>query len=694
LKSRLIILFCAVVLLWTLLIARAFDLQFLTQSKLTNLQDKQFQTVVTLQARRGAFIDRKGRDLALSSRVVSIYADPKLIEAPKSAAKKIAKELGLTTDSVYAKIKDKHRRFVWIQRFLPTESAEKIKSLAIRGLSFVDEWKRTYPNDHLLSQTLGFVGNEGQGLEGLENQYDSDLKGNKKKVTVKRDARGRPLIAEGLLFTENPDGNDIQLTIDSELQYSLESELKRAVEEQSAHSAVGVILDAETSAIRAMGSWPTFDPNSWNKVAADLKRNKAVTDAFEPGSTMKSFVVAAALKKKILQPNTKYFCENGQFKIGKRIIREADAKHSFGFLTVSEILAHSSNIGSTKIAFQLGDEELRRSLIDFGFGDRMGVDLPGEAKGSVQALPWADHLLSNISFGHGISASALQMANGYAALVNGGVLRAPYLVEAIRDPETAEVKKMKAQVVRRVLTEEESEKMRLMLMSVTNDGGTGVSARVNGFLVGGKTGTAQKVNPTGRGYLPGAYVSSFAGFIPAHKPKFVIYVAVDSPKKSYYGSEVAAPVFSRLASYAVRQEGLAPMIMGNNNLLFKDDDVFRKAQSDVVAASKSRKYSSRPVSLKTKSNDQNQAAESSVVTGAPIANSDGVNSDGTGITLQVPTQETVPNLKSLSLREVVRRLQGQDIQLQVHGEGRVSGTLPSEGQSFGPDKKLIIYLKE
>ncbi len=660
-KSRLIVLFCLVLALWALLVGRAFDLQFLTQSKLTNLQDKQFQTVVTLQSRRGAFIDRKGRDLALSSRVVSVYADPKLIESPKLVAKKISKELGLTSESIHLKIKDKKRRFVWIQRFLPTESAEKIKAMSIRGLSFVDEWKRIYPNDHLLSQTMGFVGSEGQGLEGLENQYDQELKGNKKKITVKRDARGRPLLAEGLLFTENPDGDDIQLTIDSELQYSLESELKRAVEEQEAHSAVGVILDAETSAIRAMGSWPTFDPNQWNKVPSELKRNKAVTDTFEPGSTMKSFVVAAALKKKILQPNTKYFCENGQFKIGQRIIREADAKHSFGFLTVSEILAYSSNIGSTKIAFQLGDDEFQKSLLDFGFGQKMGVDLPGEAKGSVQALPWGDHLLSNISFGHGISASPLQVANAYAALVNGGVLRAPYLVEAIRDPETAEVRKMKAQAVRRVLSEDESEKMRLMLMSVTNEGGTATNARVNGFLVGGKTGTAQKVNPNGRGYLPGAYISSFAGFIPAHKPKFVIFVAVDSPQKAYYGSQVAAPVFSRLASYAVRQEGLAPMIMGNNNLLFKED-----------------KFKKLP---RTKSKTP---APSQTNTSEALVGSDFLNSN----------PEVVPDLKALSLREVVRRLQGQEIQLQIFGEGKVSQTEPAEGQSFGPDKRLTIYLKE
>lgn len=642
-KSRIIFLFISICLMWIILVGRAFDLQVLPDDRLKSLQSRQFQTVVTLQARRGAVLDRFGRDLALSTRAISIYADPKILQNHKQVAKKLAPLLGHHWQNIDAKIKDRSKRFVWIQRMLSPEEAEPVKALGIKGISFVDEWRRVYPNDSLLAQTMGFIGAEGQGLEGVELTYDNELKGSKKKVTVKRDARGRPLLADGLLFTENPDGNDLQLTIDSELQFTLESELKNALREYGAKTAVGVILDAQTSAVRAIASVPGFDPNIKAKAEGGNQRNRSITDQFEPGSTMKSFVVATALHKKILQPNSKYFCEMGQFKIGDRIIREADSKHKFGYLTVSEILALSSNVGSTKIAFQLGDKEVREGLAAFGFGQKLGVDLPGEAKGSLQNLPWNPHLLSNISFGHGISATALQVANGYAALVNGGVLRTPYVVDSIRDLESGEVKKTEPKVIRRVLTSEESEKMRLMLMSVTNEGGTGVNARVNGFLVGGKTGTAQKANPNGRGYLPNSYISSFAGFIPAHQPQFVIYVAVDDPQKSYYGSQVAAPIFSRLASYAARREGLVPLILSGEKKL-------------ILSTEKNRDVASLP-----KPQDERVIK--------------------------------VPDLKSLSVREVLREVGGRDIDIKFVGAGKVEQTDPPAGAEIKDSKKITVYLR-
>ncbi|MEK6773729.1 MAG: penicillin-binding transpeptidase domain-containing protein [Bdellovibrionota bacterium] len=644
-KSRIIFLFIAVCGLWILLIGRAFDLQVLPDERLKSLQAKQFQTVVTLQARRGAILDRFGRDLALSTRAVSVYADPKLLDKHKNIAKKIAPFLGQNWQTIDAKIKDKTKRFVWIQRLLSPEEADPIKALGIKGISFVDEWRRVYPNDSLMAQTMGFVGNEGQGLEGIELVYDTELKGAKKRVTVKKDARGRPLLADGLLFTENPDGNDLNLTIDSELQFALENELKGALQEYGAKSAVGIILDAQTSAIRAMASAPSFDPNIKTKADSVYQRNRSISDQFEPGSTMKSFVVAMALHKKLLQPNSKYYCEMGQFKVGDRIVREADSKHKFGFLTVSEILAFSSNIGSAKIAFQLGDEEVHSGLSAFGFGQKIGIDLPGEAKGSVQPMPWNSHLLSNISFGHGVSATALQMANGYAALVNGGILRTPYVVDSIRDPESGEVRKMEPKVIRRVITSEESEKMRLMLMSVTNEGGTGVNARVNGFLVGGKTGTAQKMNPNGKGYLPNSYISSFAGFIPAHQPQFIIYVAVDDPQKAYYGSQVAAPVFSRLASYAARREGLVPLILSGEKKLMMSPESTKLAD----------------VTLKPKNQDERTMK--------------------------------VPDLKSLGVREVLREFGGQNIELKFVGSGKVELTDPPAGSEIKESKKITIYLR-
>ncbi|MEN0059769.1 MAG: penicillin-binding protein 2, partial [Bdellovibrio sp.] len=335
----------------------------------------------------------------------------------------------------------------------------------------------------------------------------------------------RPLINDGLLFLENPEGSELRLTVDSELQYRLESELENTVKTFEADHAVGVILDARTSAVLALASSPTFDVNKPAKVAPEFRRNKIVTDAFEPGSTMKTLVIAAALNRGLIKPNTKFYCEKGVFRIGDRVIREAESKEKFEDLTVAEILAVSSNVGTTKIAFKMGPEALRQGLLDFGFGQKTGVEFPGEAKGSVLPLPWRQHLLSNISFGHGISATPLQIANAYAAIANGGVLNTPYIVQSIRDSETGEVVETPVKPLRRVLSSEQAAQMRAMLLGVTTQGGTATNARVEGFMVGGKTGTAQKVNPHGRGYLKGAYISSFAGFIPANDPRFVIYVA-------------------------------------------------------------------------------------------------------------------------------------------------------------------------
>ena len=251
----------------------------------------------------------------------------------------------------------------------------------------------------MLATTLGFVGKENHGLEGLELFYDQQLRGESKKVSMRKDARGRPLIQDGMLFTETPQGKEVKLTIDSDLQYFVETELKQAMIKHEADAAYAVVLDAKTSAIRALASLPTFDSNNPSKAEPGQRRNRSVTDTYEPGSTLKTFVIAQALDEKVFQPNSKIFCENGAFRIGKRIIREAEANHSQGTISVSEVLAYSSNIGTSKIALKLGDAKLREGLMKFGFGQKLGTDLPGEAKGIMLSLPWRDHLLANVSFG-------------------------------------------------------------------------------------------------------------------------------------------------------------------------------------------------------------------------------------------------------------------------------------------------------
>lgn len=689
-KSRIVILFSGLVLLWAILALRGAVLQVFPNKRLETLQARQFQTVITLQNRRGAIVDRAGRDLALSTKAYSIYADPKLLENKKWVARKLAGILGLSVESVYSKIKDAHKRFVWIQRLAEEEKGNQIKALNIRGLQAVEEYKRVYPNENLLSQVIGFVGQEGQGLEGLELSFDAALQGKKNKVTVRRDARGRPLVADGLMFAENPDGAEIKLTIDAELQHVLETELNDTISNFDADNAMGIILDAKTSAIVAMSSAPSFDANKAAKLRPDQRRNRIVTDAFEPGSTLKTFVIAAALKEKIVQPNTKYNTENGRFQVGDRIIREAETNEKWPQLTVSEILRYSSNIGTTKIGFDLGPEALRKGLLDFGFGQKSGVDLPGDGRGLLQPLPWRPHLLANISFGQGVAVTAMQMANAYASIANGGMLNTPYIVQSIRDPETGETTEYQPKPQRRVLSPEDSASLRMMLTGVTSEGGTGVKAQVDGFLVAGKTGTAQKVNPNGGGYMKNAYVSSFAGFIPATDPKFVIFVMVDHPKKnSYYGSQVAAPLFSRLASYAVRREGVAPVLLTEKNFVDKE------LGTPLARRKKGRRPAAQVISRETKKAMKDlknpTLPENNIVTAEQLMQKANPAADSGN---PYPEQaEVVPDLTRMSLREAIKQASVQDLQVRIRGTGLVSEIIPPPGSPLPSSKKITVILK-
>lgn len=658
-KAKIISLFIFIITLWGVLLARAAYLQFLPHEKLNTLQARQFQTVVTLPSRRGNIVDLNGKELAMSAPAYSIYADPKTLENRKQTAQVLAKYLTEPYAKIYSKLKDKDKRFVWIERLVASEIVDKLKEKKIRGLGFVEEWRRVYPNDYLLSSTLGFVGKEGQGLEGIELSLDRELQGENKKVSLRKDAKGRPLLQDGMVFKETPQGKEVKLTIDSDLQYFVETELMQAMKKHEADGAYAVVLDAKTSAIRSIVSLPHYDLNNPQKFNSNSRRNKSVTDTFEPGSTLKAFILADALEKKAYTPDSKIFCENGAFKIGKRVIREAEKNHAQGLISVSDVLAFSSNIGTSKIALKLGATEVQQGLKKFGFGSRTNIDMPGEAKGIMVGLPWSDHLLANVSFGQGITVTPLQMANAYASLANGGYLNTPHIIESITDLDTNEADQLKERVSTKILSDEVAAQMKEMLVNVTVKG-SGATARVPGYVVGGKTGTAQKINPASRGYMRNAYIGSFAGFIPANDPQYVIYVAIDHPKKNgYYGAQVAAPIFSSIASYAIRKDGISPAATLAENA--------PKAETEEVA--QETEQAAQDEKLKTFSDEQ-LGSLSAVLTSAP-------------------------ELKSLSLREVIQKTADKEIKLKIIGSGgRVYRTNPEAGEAFGPDRNMTIYLKE
>jgi cell division protein FtsI (penicillin-binding protein 3) len=653
-KSRLVFILAGLFLAWSVLILRAAQLQILPDARMAELQKRQFRTLIELPARRGTITDRNGKDLAVSLPVYSMYADPKMISESKvrgrAFAKKLAKKMGWGPLFVVEKIRHKDKRFVWLKRQMSKNEMDGVKALKLEGLGFVEESQRVYPNEKLLSQALGFVGQEGRGLEGIELKFDKELRGENQKLRVEKDARGRPLLVDGRIFTEPPSGLDIQLTIDSELQFVLEKQLHEALVQHGADNALGIVMDAQTSEILALGYAPTFDANRPRDFDSDFWRNKSITDAFEPGSTMKTFVIAGGLKRGTLQPNSKYYCEDGKFKVGPHFIKEADARHKFGNLTVTEILAQSSNIGTAKIAIQMGDKAVRETLSEFGFGTRTGIEMPGETKGILQALPWRPHLLANVSFGHGISASPLQMVAAYGAIANGGVLKQPTLVKAFLSTHESEQQNFAAKEIRRVLSVEQASIMRMMLMQATAEHATGVNAKVLGFPVAGKTGTAQKV--VNGAYGKDQYISSFAGFVPANDPRFVIFVAIDNPRHKYYGSEVAAPLFSKVAGYALRKAGMAPIIISEKNVIPGKTPEMRK---------------------------QSQAIEK-------IRNM--------AQTMSLDENNQMPDFKGLTLREVYSRVRGTSIKVRISGRGVVASTSPLAGEDLPNNKTVRVFLEQ
>ena len=651
-NSRIVIVFIALTIAWLSLIFRSMQLQILPNQRLAELQKRQYKTLIELPARRGVIADRYGKELAVTIPAYSLFADPKEITDAKKFSKLMGAKLGMSSSFIYQKIKNKEKRFVWLKRRLKKEFTDQLLGLKLRGLGVVEESERVYPNESLMAHVLGFVGQEGQGLEGLELKYDAKLKGESKKIKIERDARGRPLLVDGRVFADVPAGFDLNLTIDHQLQYRLERELKTAVDEFAADSAVGIVLDAQTSEILAIGNWPTYDPNTPHLFPRENWRNRAVTDAFEPGSTLKSLIVAGGLREGTLKPNKKYFCENGEMKIGGRTLREADRKHVYGNITVSEILAHSSNIGTAKIALELGEEKVKKVLSDFGVGQKTGVGLPGESTGILLPSPWRPHLLANVSIGHGVTTTPLQIAAAYAAFASDGVLREPAIIKSALNQETGERIEYQPKEIRRVLSAEQASTMRLMLSGAVSHGGTGSAAQVPGFPVAGKTGTAQK-NVAGQGYVKGQYISSFAGFIPSNDPKYVIYVAVDNPREKYYGAEVAAPLFSRLAGFAVRHGGLAPVLLSEKSVVKK-----RKPTSDEVVRENSIKKIREMAKI--------------------------LSASETNIT---------PDFKGLTLREVYTRIRGTPFQVSVNGQGLVQSTEPAPGEPLPANKTIQVFLE-
>lgn len=548
-KSRLALVSLILSAAGLVLVGRLVHLQIIQHDRLAAQSDKQFLRTVEITSGRGNIYDRNRNQLATNIRVESVYADPKSVADKTATARILARVLELNPQAVLKKLKS-NRHFVWIKRKSELNAVEKLKQLDLVGVGFIAETKRYYPKRKLAASILGFVGLDNQGLAGIEHFHHAVLKGRVQRTVLEKDARGRFLWTTANAQDLNPGKQDVVLALDEVIQFIAERELNRQVKEYRAKSGLAIVMDPFSGAVYAMASAPEFNPNNYAAYPPHIWRNDAVASAFEPGSIFKPIVAAASLEEGLAGPDDIFFCENGSYQIGKSRISEA-SNHQFGWLTLRSIIAKSSNIGAIKIAQRLGNRRFYDYIRKFGFGRRLGVDLPGEASGTLRSIrQWSGLSLASISFGHEISVTPIQMVSAIAAIANGGVLIRPRLTQAILKNGVLD-RTFEPEALQTVLSEETSRQMINILKSVVKTG-TGAKAAIPGFEVAGKTGTAQKIDPKTQTYSKTKYLASFVGFVPADAPRLVILVMIDEPQKTYWGGEVAAPVFQRIARKTLR----------------------------------------------------------------------------------------------------------------------------------------------
>jgi len=543
--STILVFFCLVSFI---IAGRAFQLQVLKRDQLCKLAERQYKKNIPLVPKRGTIYTRGYEELAVTVEVDSIYAEPDSIDTPKLTAKRLASLLPLSRKELEDNLSSS-KSFVWLARKVTPSTIERVKSLNIRGIGFVKENRRFYPNGELASHAVGFSGIDGTGLGGIELAHDAQIKGKTELVRAERDALGKRTLPMDLGFEDSLAGNSVVLTIDKTIQYTAEKELAEAVRKSGAKGGTAIVMDPKSGEVLAMANYPQFNPNDLSSCSQAALKNRAIVDTYEPGSTFKVFLLAAALEEGVVRPGDKFNCEKGSMELAGKVIHDT---HKHGTLTVREIMKFSSNIGSAKIAAKLGKERFYDYITSFGFGSPTGIELNGEGSGILRSMKtWSKLELANVSFGQGVSVTPLQLTTAFSAIANGGYLMKPYLVKDILDRDGKVIKSNQPQIVKKVISGDTASKVTEMLRDAVAEGGTGTEAALNGYDVAGKTGTAQKVSG-GRGYAENKHVASFIGFVPAESPELVVLVAIDEPEGIQYGGIVAAPAFKAIAETSLR----------------------------------------------------------------------------------------------------------------------------------------------
>jgi cell division protein FtsI (penicillin-binding protein 3) len=537
---------------------RAYRLQIEQGPELRKLAEEQYLRDIRLAPKRGTIFDRRGAPLAVSVDVDSVWANPRELRArggdPMTTALALGRVLPGVDVETIARRMASDRHFVWLDRRITPQQAAAIRALNLPGVAMSREARRYYPNRELAAHVLGFADIDGVGIEGVERQFEERLRGSVAAVPAIKDRRGRVVFSEQLLDDRAAQGDDLVLTIDKAIQTVAEHELALAVRTSEARAGTVVVMDPQSGELLALANYPTYNPNQPSDATPVARRNRAVTDRYEPGSTIKTFTVAGALAAGAIAPEQLIDCEHGAMRVAEYTIHDS---HPWDVMTPAQILARSSNIGTAKIGAALGRPGLFRTLRRFGFGELTGIELPGETAGILRNYRrWYEMDAATIAFGQGVSVTTMQLAVAMSTIANGGRLMEPMLVRSVRDAHGEVVEERLPRVRREVVPAGTARLVGDMLTAVTGPGGTGVEAGIEGYLVAGKTGTAQKADYVGGGYAADQWVASFVGFVPAERPRVVIAVMIDEPVIEHYGGLVAGPVFRRVGEATLRYLGV------------------------------------------------------------------------------------------------------------------------------------------
>jgi len=634
--------------LWALGIGvRLFQLQVLERGFFEKQAARQSERTINIDPRRGPILDRHGHQLAVSVDAQSVYAVPQDVDDPKATAQALARALGLDAAGrreLQAQL-SRNRAFVWIKRKLDPGTARAVRDLELPGVGFITESKRYYPQRELGAHVLGWVGLDNAGMSGIEYAFDGEMRGRAAKVVVRTDARRAPIEHIEKPSTE---GHTVVLTIDEAIQHVAEVELEAAVARSGAQAGMLLVMEPRSGEILALANRPTFNPNRFGAYSTSRWRNRAVVDSFEPGSIFKIVTAAAALQEKVVSPDEVLDCGGGSIEIAGVRINDHGV---FDALRFREVISKSSDVGVIRVAQRLGRENFNRYVRGFGFGAPTGIELPGEASGLLRPTgKWSALSLPSMSFGQEIGVTAVQFTAAVAAVANGGYLMRPTIVKRIEDRDGRVVKETKPLVVRRVLEPETVDTLTELLRGVVRDG-TGKQAALTGFTVAGKTGTAQKVDASGR-YSMVEHVASFAGFVPAARPALVILASLDEPKGEFnQGGDVAAPLFARVAERALRQLAVPP-----------------EDPSRVL----------RPLPLATQAL-VSRAAYSAPAPTAPEAE-------------PVDEPGRMPDLRGQPAREAAIAAARRGLTVELRGSGRVVAQTPDPGAEIEPGLTCVLTL--